>query len=213
MLLGAATLIARAARRARRHDRAVLSARRGRPRRRQAMVEDGLLERFGIERAYGLHLASAFPTGIVGFREGPFYASSDSIEITIEGPADTAPRRISRSIRSTLRAHSSSPFSGRLAANRSARAGGRDDRGRARGHDPQRDSVARDAAGHGARVRRRRAREDGRADRARPARRVRERRRDVRVRRTCAATRSPPTTPNKTRYVRALAEREVGDRA
>jgi amidohydrolase len=32
-----------------------------------------------------MHLASALPTGIVGLREGPFYASSDSIEITIEG--------------------------------------------------------------------------------------------------------------------------------
>ena len=51
----------------------------------QAMVEAGMLERFGVERAYGLHLASAFPVGIVGVREGPFYASSDSIEITIEG--------------------------------------------------------------------------------------------------------------------------------
>jgi amidohydrolase len=51
----------------------------------KAMVEDGVLERFGIERAYGLHLASAHPAGQVGFREGAFYASSDSIEITIEG--------------------------------------------------------------------------------------------------------------------------------
>jgi len=51
----------------------------------RAMVEDGVLERFGIERAYGLHLASAHPVGQVGFHEGPFYASSDSIEITIEG--------------------------------------------------------------------------------------------------------------------------------
>jgi len=51
----------------------------------KAMVEDRVLERFGIERAYGLHLASAHPTGQVGFHEGPFYASSDSIEITIEG--------------------------------------------------------------------------------------------------------------------------------
>jgi amidohydrolase len=51
----------------------------------KAMVEDGMLERFGIERAYGLHLASAHPAGQVGFREGPFYASSDSIEITVEG--------------------------------------------------------------------------------------------------------------------------------
>jgi amidohydrolase len=51
----------------------------------KAMVADGVLERFGIERAYGLHLASAHPAGQVGLREGAFYASSDSIEITIEG--------------------------------------------------------------------------------------------------------------------------------
>jgi amidohydrolase len=51
----------------------------------KAMVEDGVLERFGIERAYGLHLASSHPAGQVGVREGAFYASSDSIEITIEG--------------------------------------------------------------------------------------------------------------------------------
>jgi amidohydrolase len=51
----------------------------------KAMIEDGVLERFGIERAYGLHLASSHPAGQVGVREGAFYASSDSIEITIEG--------------------------------------------------------------------------------------------------------------------------------
>jgi amidohydrolase len=51
----------------------------------KAMVEDGVLERFGVERAYGLHLATALPAGIIGLRAGPFYASSDSIEITIEG--------------------------------------------------------------------------------------------------------------------------------
>ena len=51
----------------------------------KAMVDDGVLERFGIERAYGLHLASAHPAGHVGFHEGAFYASSDSIEITVEG--------------------------------------------------------------------------------------------------------------------------------
>jgi amidohydrolase len=51
----------------------------------KAMVADGVLERFGIERAYGLHLASSHPVGQVGLRAGPFYASSDSIEITIEG--------------------------------------------------------------------------------------------------------------------------------
>ena len=85
MLLGAATLIAR-----RRDELAgtlVLCfqpAEEGRGGA-KAMVDAGVLERFGVERAYGLHLASAFPTGIVGLREGPFYASSDSIEMTIEG--------------------------------------------------------------------------------------------------------------------------------
>jgi amidohydrolase len=85
MLLGTATLIAR-----RRDELAgtiVLCfqpAEEGRGGA-KAMVDAGVLERFGVERAYGLHLATAFPTGIVGLREGPFYASSDSIEITIEG--------------------------------------------------------------------------------------------------------------------------------
>jgi amidohydrolase len=50
-----------------------------------AMIEDGLIERFGIERAYGLHLSSKYPSGVVGFREGPMYASSDSIEIDVIG--------------------------------------------------------------------------------------------------------------------------------
>jgi amidohydrolase len=49
------------------------------------MVREGILERFGIERAYGLHLSSSHPVGKLGFREGPIYASSDSLEITIEG--------------------------------------------------------------------------------------------------------------------------------
>ncbi len=49
------------------------------------MIEDGLFERFSIERAYGLHLSTKYPTGTLGFREGPMYASSDSIEIEVLG--------------------------------------------------------------------------------------------------------------------------------
>jgi amidohydrolase len=49
------------------------------------MVDEGVLELFGVERAYGLHLFAQLETGLLGFREGPFYASSDSIEIRIEG--------------------------------------------------------------------------------------------------------------------------------
>ncbi len=51
----------------------------------KVMVEEGTLERFGIERAYGLHLNTKLPVGVLGFREGPFYASSDSIEIEVLG--------------------------------------------------------------------------------------------------------------------------------
>jgi amidohydrolase len=85
ILLGAATLIVR--RRAELAGTIVLCfqpAEEGRGGA-KAMLDDRFFERFGIERAYGLHLASAHPTGIVGLRSGPFYASSDSIEITIEG--------------------------------------------------------------------------------------------------------------------------------
>ena len=51
----------------------------------RAMVEAGILEEYGIERAYGLHLSSTYPTGKIGFVEGPMYASSDSIEVTVHG--------------------------------------------------------------------------------------------------------------------------------
>jgi len=51
----------------------------------KAMVDEGMLERFGVERAFGLHLFSQLETGVLGFREGPFYASSDSLEIRIDG--------------------------------------------------------------------------------------------------------------------------------
>ncbi|MBV8355718.1 MAG: amidohydrolase, partial [Candidatus Eremiobacteraeota bacterium] len=49
------------------------------------MVRAGILGEYGVERAYGLHLSSQHPVGSVGFREGPMYASSDSIELTIHG--------------------------------------------------------------------------------------------------------------------------------
>lgn len=51
----------------------------------RVMVEEGTLERFGIERAYGLHLNSKYRTGTLGFRAGPMYASSDSLDIEVLG--------------------------------------------------------------------------------------------------------------------------------
>jgi amidohydrolase len=85
ILLGAAELIA-----ARRHELAgtvclvFQPAEEGRGGA-KAMIDDGLFERFAIERAYGLHLSSKYPTGTLGFCEGPMYASSDSIEIDVLG--------------------------------------------------------------------------------------------------------------------------------
>jgi amidohydrolase len=51
----------------------------------RVMVEEGVIERFKIDRAYGLHLSAKYETGVIGVREGPFYASSDSIEIDVLG--------------------------------------------------------------------------------------------------------------------------------
>ncbi|MBV8117032.1 MAG: amidohydrolase [Candidatus Eremiobacteraeota bacterium] len=51
----------------------------------KVMLDDGLFERFAVERAYGLHVSSKYPTGELGFRAGPMYASSDSIEIDVLG--------------------------------------------------------------------------------------------------------------------------------
>ena len=49
----------------------------------ERMVKEGVIERFGIERAYGLHLWSNKPVGTLGFREGAFCASGDMIDVTI----------------------------------------------------------------------------------------------------------------------------------
>jgi amidohydrolase len=61
----------------------------------RAMVEAGLIERFGIERAYGLHYFSSFETGVVATRPGPMMAASDSfdVEITGVGGHGSAPHR------------------------------------------------------------------------------------------------------------------------
>ena len=51
----------------------------------RAMVEDGLMERFGIEEVYGLHNIPGLPAGSFGIREGGIMAASDEFQITIEG--------------------------------------------------------------------------------------------------------------------------------
>lgn len=50
-----------------------------------AMLDDGLMERFGIEHIYGMHNRPGLPVGVFGIRQGPVMAATDSIEISIEG--------------------------------------------------------------------------------------------------------------------------------
>ena len=51
----------------------------------EAMVEDGLMERFGIESVYGMHNIPGMAVGTFAVRPGPIMASTDRFTITIEG--------------------------------------------------------------------------------------------------------------------------------
>ncbi|MDB5041338.1 MAG: amidohydrolase [Candidatus Eremiobacteraeota bacterium] len=50
-----------------------------------AMLADGLIERFAIERAYGIHIACILPTGVIGLRPGPLMAAVDQFDLVVEG--------------------------------------------------------------------------------------------------------------------------------
>ena len=51
----------------------------------KAMVDDGLMERFGVQEIYGLHNMPGIPVGSFAIREGALMASGDFFEITITG--------------------------------------------------------------------------------------------------------------------------------
>jgi amidohydrolase len=51
----------------------------------QAMVNDGLFERFPVDSIYGLHNAPGSPSGRISTRSGPILASEDNFEIRIVG--------------------------------------------------------------------------------------------------------------------------------
>ncbi|MEX0628068.1 MAG: M20 aminoacylase family protein [Cucumibacter sp.] len=51
----------------------------------KAMVEDGLMERFGIEEVYGLHNFPQLAPGTFGIRPGGVLAATDEFAIEIEG--------------------------------------------------------------------------------------------------------------------------------
>src|SRR5947208_5689136 len=50
-----------------------------------AMIKDGLMDRFGIEQVYGRHNGPGIPVGSFAIRSGPIMAATDSIDIRIEG--------------------------------------------------------------------------------------------------------------------------------
>jgi amidohydrolase len=49
------------------------------------MVEDGLINRWGIQEVYGLHNMPGLATGQFAIRPGPLMASADEFEITVTG--------------------------------------------------------------------------------------------------------------------------------
>ena len=51
----------------------------------RAMIEDRVVDEPHVDRVYGLHLTSLYPTGQVLVRPGPVMASSDSIDVTVHG--------------------------------------------------------------------------------------------------------------------------------
>jgi len=58
----------------------------------KAMLDDGLVTRYGIERVYGMHNFPGMPVGTFGIRPGPLMASADRLRITIEGVGGHAAR-------------------------------------------------------------------------------------------------------------------------
>ncbi len=51
----------------------------------KAMVDDGLMERWGIEEVYGLHNMPGLPEGHFAITPGPILAAADAFEITVNG--------------------------------------------------------------------------------------------------------------------------------
>jgi hippurate hydrolase len=58
----------------------------------KSMVQDGLMERFGIEEVYGMHNYPGLPVGRFAIRPGPLMASADRLTIEIEGHGGHAAR-------------------------------------------------------------------------------------------------------------------------
>jgi hippurate hydrolase len=57
-----------------------------------AMVKDGLMERFGVQEVYGMHNMPGIPVGSFAIRPGPMMAAADRFTLTIEGKGAHAAR-------------------------------------------------------------------------------------------------------------------------
>jgi hippurate hydrolase len=58
----------------------------------KAMINDGLMYRFGIEQVYGMHNTPGLSVGSFAIRQGPMMAATASVDIKIEGHGGHAAR-------------------------------------------------------------------------------------------------------------------------
>ncbi len=58
----------------------------------KAMIQDGMMERFGIGEVYGMHNYPGLPVGAFALRSGPLMAAADHLTIGIEGVGGHAAR-------------------------------------------------------------------------------------------------------------------------
>ncbi len=58
----------------------------------RAMVEDGVMERFGIQEVYGMHNMPGMPVGQFAIRTGAFFAATDNFVIDLQGKGGHAAR-------------------------------------------------------------------------------------------------------------------------
>jgi amidohydrolase len=49
------------------------------------MIEEGCLKNPDVDAIFGLHVTSVFPTGMIGYRSGPFMASADDFRVFVKG--------------------------------------------------------------------------------------------------------------------------------
>jgi amidohydrolase len=58
----------------------------------KAMVQDGMMERFGINEVYGMHNYPGLPVGEFCIRQGSIMAAADYVQVDIEGKGSHAAR-------------------------------------------------------------------------------------------------------------------------